>query len=160
MKPCQEAFFSPKMNVKNRWSRAVMVPPVSPASAIVHQILWRKPRVEEHRGGEEREPWGTSSHPGREKRQASERKNRKGRFANRPYCEPRRAVVWGMTAGWRRAQLGGRSLALTLSQSFTLRQPASGSSPPAGSARPYCFTSSTRRFLARPSSLSFEATGE
>lgn len=64
----------PKMNVKNRRSSAVTVPAVSPASAIIHQRLWQKLRVEELRGGGEREPWGTSLHPGREKRPASKRK--------------------------------------------------------------------------------------
>jgi len=44
------------MNVKNRRSSAVTVPAVSTASAIIHQKLWQKLRVEEHRGDGEREP--------------------------------------------------------------------------------------------------------
>ena len=39
------------MNVNNRRSSAVTVRAISPASAIVHQELWQKLRVEEHRGG-------------------------------------------------------------------------------------------------------------
>ena len=61
------------MNVKSRRSSAVTVPAVSPASAITHQKLWQKLRVEALRGGGEREPWGMSFHPGREKLRASER---------------------------------------------------------------------------------------
>jgi hypothetical protein len=46
----------PKMNLKNPRSSAVTVPAISPASAIIHQKLWQK--LEEHRGGGEREPGG------------------------------------------------------------------------------------------------------
>jgi anaerobic selenocysteine-containing dehydrogenase len=37
---------------------------------------------------------------------------------------------------------------------------AANGSPPEPTATSYCATSSTRRFLARPSSLAFEAIGE
>ena len=46
------------MNVKNRRSNAVTVPVISPASAIIHQKLWQRLRVEQHRGGGERESGG------------------------------------------------------------------------------------------------------
>src|SRR6266700_2295879 len=42
--------------------------------SLLHQKLWQKLRVEEHRGGGERERWGTWLLPGREKHRASERK--------------------------------------------------------------------------------------
>jgi TATA-binding protein-associated factor Taf7 len=58
MKRCRHGLSTPMMNVKNRRSRALTVPAISPASAIIHQKLWQKLRVEEHRGGGEREPGG------------------------------------------------------------------------------------------------------
>jgi hypothetical protein len=45
-------------------------------------------------------------------------------------------------------------------QDFHFRFLSHGSIHTTPGAMPYCFTSSTRRFLARPSSLSFDATGE
>jgi hypothetical protein len=40
---------------------------------LIHQKLWQELRVEEYRGGGERESSGTSLHPGREKHGPSER---------------------------------------------------------------------------------------
>ena len=68
------------MNVKYRRSSVVTVPAISPASATIHQKLWQK--LEELRGDGEREPWGTSLHPGREKRRL-QKGNRYGYFEGR-----------------------------------------------------------------------------
>src|ERR1035441_1560699 len=75
-----------KMNVKNRRSSAVTVPAVSPACAIIHQKLWQK--LEELRGGGEREGWEAWLLPGREKRRAS------GRKQVRLLRRPNRAGWW------------------------------------------------------------------
>src|SRR2546422_4693734 len=76
----------PRMNVKNRRSSAVTVPAISPASAIIHQKLWQKLwqklRVEELRGGGEREPRGTWLLPGREST-GLQKGNRYGHFEGR-----------------------------------------------------------------------------
>jgi hypothetical protein len=50
------------MNVNNRRSSAVTIRAVSPASAMIHQKLWQK--LEEHRGGGERESGGLQKRGG------------------------------------------------------------------------------------------------